>query len=254
MTYLCRCATIIVIALWQVKQRYSEYPIWIDSICINQSDVPERNVQVSIMSDVYARSKMGLACIGARDDTSKQLQRLWPSNTEIATAKSVEHPYAYDDRAGSRGEDYNALFRQTVFALMSRSYWTRAWIKQELALAQEVRILYGGQELQWRDIEILRPFFLASNLVKTQQRGNTSMLGTDSPERRVTRTTSQIGDVIVSRQNSLNLGHAFHLSATSACADLRDRVFAVASLDNWSWPALPALQPDYNLSRLELAL
>ncbi|KAI6892469.1 hypothetical protein KC355_g20976, partial [Hortaea werneckii] len=41
--------------------------LWIDAICINQSDVAERNQQVAMMSDVYRNSSQTLVWLGDAD-------------------------------------------------------------------------------------------------------------------------------------------------------------------------------------------
>lgn len=47
--------------------------LWVDAICINQEDVPERNHQVALMSRIYSQSKTTLIWIGDKDATS------WPA-------------------------------------------------------------------------------------------------------------------------------------------------------------------------------
>ncbi|KAF2429673.1 heterokaryon incompatibility, partial [Tothia fuscella] len=39
--------------------------LWIDQICINQNNLAERNAQVTIMGDIYARSMTCLIWIGS---------------------------------------------------------------------------------------------------------------------------------------------------------------------------------------------
>ncbi|KAK0705546.1 heterokaryon incompatibility protein-domain-containing protein, partial [Lasiosphaeris hirsuta] len=46
--------------------RYPDRPrlIWADAICINQSDIPERNSQVLIMAEIYRRARTTLGWLG----------------------------------------------------------------------------------------------------------------------------------------------------------------------------------------------
>ena len=49
--------------------------LWIDSICINQSDLEEEAEQVRIMGNVYRQSSRVLACIGPHANGSELLVR-----------------------------------------------------------------------------------------------------------------------------------------------------------------------------------
>ncbi|KAF3762585.1 HET-domain-containing protein, partial [Cryphonectria parasitica EP155] len=51
-------------ALRQAWAYNRDLHIWIDSICINQQDISERNAQVSIMGQIYMNCEQVLACVG----------------------------------------------------------------------------------------------------------------------------------------------------------------------------------------------
>ena len=44
---------------------------WIDQLCINQADLPERSAQVSIMAQIYSSTKQVIAWLGRGDKSSK---------------------------------------------------------------------------------------------------------------------------------------------------------------------------------------
>jgi hypothetical protein len=56
------------IALTDLRSLFHHRDIWTDAICINQDDIPEKNVQVAQMRDVYTRSENTLAHLGPRFD------------------------------------------------------------------------------------------------------------------------------------------------------------------------------------------
>ena len=43
-------------------------PMWIDAICINQSDVDERNQQVPLMADIYGSAERTVCWLGEHPD------------------------------------------------------------------------------------------------------------------------------------------------------------------------------------------
>lgn len=51
-------------ALYDLRMSNAPRVLWIDALCINQDDVPEKNVQVSQMREVYAGAKRTVAYLG----------------------------------------------------------------------------------------------------------------------------------------------------------------------------------------------
>jgi len=70
-------------ALWQAQTRSPNSLLWIDSLCINQSDLAEKSAQVQIMGDIFARADVVYACVGPHADSSELI---------ITTSLDVERP------------------------------------------------------------------------------------------------------------------------------------------------------------------
>jgi hypothetical protein len=58
-------------ALRHLRQPSASRMLWIDAICINQSDISERNQQVQQMADVYTRAHRVIAWIGLETEDIK---------------------------------------------------------------------------------------------------------------------------------------------------------------------------------------
>jgi hypothetical protein len=50
--------------------KYSPLNIWVNTICIDQSNIVERNVQVGIMRDIYIQASNVLVWLGEETDDS----------------------------------------------------------------------------------------------------------------------------------------------------------------------------------------
>lgn len=70
-------------ALWQARSRSVDSLLWIDSLCINQSDLAEKSAQVQIMGDIFARADVVYACVGPHADSSELI---------ITTSLDAERP------------------------------------------------------------------------------------------------------------------------------------------------------------------
>ena len=55
-------------ALRRVRLPDRRRVVWIDAVCINQQDPPERNSQVALMGQIYANTRKNLVWLGEDDD------------------------------------------------------------------------------------------------------------------------------------------------------------------------------------------
>lgn len=62
------------LALRRIRYRKSSRVVWADALCIDQSNVEERNQQVLVMSSIYSRASRTLVWLGedAQDSTVRQ--------------------------------------------------------------------------------------------------------------------------------------------------------------------------------------
>ena len=58
-------------ALYQFRDNTSDLQLWVDAICINQSDVRERTSQVALMSDIYYVAEAIIVWLGPEDDDAR---------------------------------------------------------------------------------------------------------------------------------------------------------------------------------------
>src|SRR5262245_4573781 len=58
------------IALENIREEDKDVVLWIDAICINQTDTTEKNVQVSQMKDIYANARQTIVWLGPATDYS----------------------------------------------------------------------------------------------------------------------------------------------------------------------------------------
>jgi hypothetical protein len=56
----------------EVVTRSQAQLIWIDAICINQKDIPERNYQLLLMQDIYRKSERLIIWLGPDDGGSQE--------------------------------------------------------------------------------------------------------------------------------------------------------------------------------------
>lgn len=112
--------------------------VWIDALCINQGDIAEKNMHVPYMHLVYMR-----CC------------RLWiwlgeasaDSDLAIGVLKMLTYDHVY-----AKPPYLGPTKLAAIGSLLARSWWSRAWIVQELVYGLRVKhrmIMCGKSTLEW---------------------------------------------------------------------------------------------------------
>jgi hypothetical protein len=115
-----------------VRKGVGECVIWIDAICIDQTNVSERNHQVSMMGQIYRNAREVYMWLG-------------PAEHENETV------------FGEMGEGWdfeNETFEDQVELLCRRPYFSRQWIVQEVLLAKSATVFCGSQFIPWSTLEL----------------------------------------------------------------------------------------------------
>ncbi|OAA55793.1 Heterokaryon incompatibility [Niveomyces insectorum RCEF 264] len=137
-------------ALRSLRYEDASRTLWVDAVCINQTDIPERNKQVTRMADIYRlahrvvawlgpatnRSSVGLATLdqlGSQAEFTKQRLLL---NTPGTTQKELHFPETVLPFA-------EATWRG-VLDVIARPWFDRLWVIQEIQLANRRAILCCG--------------------------------------------------------------------------------------------------------------
>ncbi|OOF98715.1 hypothetical protein ASPCADRAFT_162381 [Aspergillus carbonarius ITEM 5010] len=158
-------------ALYRLRRAYRKRMMWIDYICINQSDTEEKNTQVPLMGSIYAGADRVVSMLG---DATPEIK---------LAVKWVER---YMDRKISTGAFYWFWLRaksrfsaarlvdesialmdamKGVFQIVKMSYWFRTWTYQECLLAKHEptficghlefkasRLLKGSYSMDWGNL------------------------------------------------------------------------------------------------------
>jgi hypothetical protein len=140
--------------------------LWVDSICIDQSSVEERNIQVALMDRIYSRADKVLIWLGEEDESSDEAMRqiaalsTYPGHSSLTSSGfeevgvwcDFEHScsiaqWLTEDAKAWIKPPPNAKHSTAVPDLVARSWFSRMWTLQEAALARQAVILCGGQEM-----------------------------------------------------------------------------------------------------------
>jgi len=201
--------------LEHARSRFSNVPFFIDAICIDQTNLAERNQQVQMMGDIYSNSQLTVAWLG---QGNAEVDRALPFIHDISNLTPYELQHYYD------GHDRRQRQRawSSVYLLCDLRYWSRVWIVQEVLKPRQILLLYGRHELPWTQLS----HFLYS--VRTTDPCPAPLLDELLSCRMVkldgTRDLSSNGKAYGSMTDVL-LEYC-----SSHCSEKKDRVFALLSL------------------------
>lgn len=161
--------------------------IWVDAICINQSDVPEKNIQVGLMLRIYSEAKCVNAWLGpANDEVYTLMTKLEELGARLRAAGYGElgprwhldansNPIPWWDGSANTSleprlakicDALNELsdeiaerhFYAGVDHLIDISYWSRVWVLQEFVVSKQLQILYGKASLSFDNFALSAMF------------------------------------------------------------------------------------------------
>ncbi|KAI1395689.1 heterokaryon incompatibility protein-domain-containing protein [Hypoxylon fuscum] len=122
-------------ALRRLRNRRTKRVIWIDAICINQTDFDEKGHQVAMMGDIYSSASRVLIWIGEseKEDVPESGVR---GSVKVKYWKLYRQQNAF--LFPRRAHHFINAIRKTV-----PHWWERAWIVQEAACAKDIRVMFG---------------------------------------------------------------------------------------------------------------
>jgi hypothetical protein len=140
----------------RIKQGFK---LWIDMICINQENIPERETQVRKMKDIYASAWHVVIWLGVEADGSDlAMSTLRYLSRRHRQAPSSKHPDIISPPGWrvATSVRYTAFKRDVhvhLYRLLTRDYWYRLWILQEIALGRnDMPVLCGSSHINWSDV------------------------------------------------------------------------------------------------------
>lgn len=121
--------------------------LWIDAICINQTDEQEKSHQVWMMKDIYQRASLAIVWLGGGWKprlAAALVIEVWTENMHFDGSNMDFEKWYHFERYRKYAPRWNALID-----LFYNPYFSRVWVVQEVVVSQKVHLYYGGQYILW---------------------------------------------------------------------------------------------------------
>jgi len=225
-------------ALVHLRLPTQDWVVWVDALCIDQSNIGERNHQVRLMSQIFTNAEIVVAWLGCEaDDSDLIMDYLAGAPIELDTddplldsldlALGIRNyrPTRASIVIGQRSHTipYNDILRKSFRKIYGRSYWQRMWVLQEFGLANDVVVCCGKKMVPWNAFLLLEDDFAS-----TEDRGQDALRSPATtllqyrkdrvgmPQRRFTEIYNLISLVL--------------LFGDRLCSDPKDKIYALLSM------------------------
>ncbi|TVY76066.1 Heterokaryon incompatibility protein 6 OR allele, partial [Lachnellula suecica] len=204
--------------------------LFIDALCINRSDVLERNRMVANMSQIYQRATKVLVWLGDGDEVS-----------DFAFGKVNQNmPWA------DLSAPLERATASTLANIFNRPYWRRVWVLQELLSGYNLEVYCGTKQAPWMQFIAVMGFLDAKVKQGSEEVGK-EKLGVgfakwciETPGMAILRL--QNGQT--PRQHKMADLIEVCRKCESECYDVRDRIYGLVSITMQEAKGLK-IEPDY---------
>lgn len=130
-------------ALFHLRDAHRPQTLWVDAICVDQSNIQEKSSQIPLMPFIYSRAQEVVLWLGGHTGprwVEQSSLSAWHGNWAVRKA-TADWP----------------VTKYWLYVLTHEEYWKRCWIVQELAMASRIRVISGRSALPWHDfLQLLR--------------------------------------------------------------------------------------------------
>lgn len=219
-------------ALRHLRSNSASRKLWVDAICIDQSDITERNNQVLRMADIYRLAERVIIWLGAAaDDSAHALSTVDFLGNQLEFSIDhflIKHPDAVhsDWYMPDTPLIYDERTLKALEKFFLRAWFERLWVVQEAGLSNHRAIVQCGNDvISWgsfrRAITLLDEKQLPSDILR-QRLGGLSLFTGET-----TWSTKRL--LAIARQKE--------------CSDVRDKLYGILSISPPDFSA--RIKPDY---------
>lgn len=126
------------LALRQLRSETVPIFLWVDALCIDQQNNDEKSAQIPLMRLIYNHATVVRVWLGEEAEDSDRAMDFVERCLEMKTLDRLVE----DNEAAP---EWAALFK-----LMRRTWFSRRWIIQEIALARSAVVHCGSKTIPWR--------------------------------------------------------------------------------------------------------
>ncbi|KAH8780642.1 heterokaryon incompatibility protein-domain-containing protein [Hyaloscypha sp. PMI_1271] len=233
--------------------------LWIDAICIDQKDMDEKSIQVSMMGRIYSQTQKVIIWLGPEDNFTR------PALQIIFKMQEIEQLQARACRSMTDEDGCKALglppitssIWWSVFAFLHRSWFRRVWVMQELAFAPQIQMQCGLLTFPWAALSKAAGVLYESRLGDSMDMW--AWMELDGPKFNEPLFLEDLTPILTTEERLDSDRNLFSTLKGRASSDPRDKIYAVLDIakrdvhdTDLVSPYRRPLVPNYHLDTAEV--
>ena len=212
-------------ALQHLRHESEQRVVWIDALAIDQSNAREKSAQVAMMAKIYRLAHRVVAWLGPeslRSNRAMELMKEIGDEVEMDWMTKILRPApgCKDPSLADMVKPLKLSKKNVValYELISRPWFGRLWIRQEVVLANDSAVIRcGHQEVLWKSFRnAMICLYLKAPFMEEQCPGAQNLF------------ESLRGFILQGKY--VALWDARQEFGSSKCQDPRDRIYAISNM------------------------
>ncbi|MCJ1230814.1 hypothetical protein MMC12_007488 [Toensbergia leucococca] len=230
-------------ALQHLRSPDAAITLWVDQLCIDQTNVEERGRQVQLMERIYRQAQRVVVWLGDEDGNSRLVWKLMRKLLHIdETSPAVVLARNNLESLGLPG--WRSMEWKNLEKFLDRPWFKRIWVLQEVVVSTHAIVKCGQDSLLWE--EMVR-------VIKRVKFAGLSTSGEASyAEHRLScelvTQMDHVRNYQKQGQQRVNFFHLLMSCRNRAATDSRDKIFALLGLGYYD------INPDYSKTETEVYL
>lgn len=235
--------------LRKLPEAVSGAAFWIDGLCINQTDILEKNQQVGMMQQIYFEALSVVVWLGPSVQGTGEAVEILRTLRRAASGSTLTVSQGDNIFQNVHANSFSGFQWMSVLGLWSRNYFKRMWIIQELAANKRLSMIICGDHRFTRNDLRKGTDWAKEHASAISRRILEDVHPHSLPEEVDHDLIWRLGDHVV---NLIRLGdtpstdHIFNLSRRSQATDPRDKIYGMLGLCDKEITA--SIEPDYSKS------
>ncbi|KAF1982508.1 hypothetical protein K402DRAFT_340114 [Aulographum hederae CBS 113979] len=245
-------------ALLHLRTQHGPRTLWVDAVCTNQRNIPERGIQVSQMRQIYEKAQSVIVWLGPDSEAALAgcaaaalitVSDAICEKLEVTLSELDSYPDLYNDYIFKNRErlpdpekislDSPSSVWESLNWLYSNAYFSRVWVIQEINANESRSIYCGTQLLDWTRLQLVAGYLVAESAWSKRYGFSKSYCW-------------WVGRLTASGfSRTKNWLQMMYLASNFSCSDSRDQIYGLRGLFN-SEKGSALLHPDYSKSVLEV--
>ena len=156
-------------ALCHLRQRETSMCLWIDAICINQSDVDEKSRQIVKMSEIFAAASETICWLGPGTEDSDLAMDLITQMAAVVKKPGPAGELSFSNLSASNIPVNDRFYEVLCDFFYRRPWFRRVWVRQEIAFSEVLIMVCGAKRLDWEPFAKVARSLAVNTTIKPSQ-------------------------------------------------------------------------------------